>query len=372
MQVHTFIAESVAQAVEQIRGELGSQAVVLNVRRLPAEGLARLWQRPRIELLATVPDQPAAEANAVQALAQLRQEVAEIKQQFAVRPPVVPPAEVSRKSVSETPSANALWPRLAASTIEVVRPQPKPGEWQVQAVLESAGLLPMHVQHVLDLAKARLGDRPPADLAEELQATRQALLELWRQPLPATSNTHVFIGPPGTGKTTVLCKQLAQAVLIEGRRARVWRLDSQVANTAESLSVFAEILGVPVERIQPEPDQVEADELICVDLPGVNPADSAGLAELGKRLERFPGAQIHLVLNAAYATRLLLTQARSFQGLPVSDMILTHLDEESRWGQLWNVVLGTNYTLGFLSAGQNLPGEFGRANPERLLAGEFR
>ena len=29
---------------------------MLNVRRLPAEGLARLWQKPRIEVLAHVPE----------------------------------------------------------------------------------------------------------------------------------------------------------------------------------------------------------------------------------------------------------------------------------------------------------------------------
>jgi len=371
MQVHTFIAESVAQAVEQIRGELGSQAVVLNVRRLPAEGLARLWQRPRIELLATVPEPPAAETNAAQALAQLRQEVAEIKQQFSVRPPATPVADRPRGNLAQ-PAAALPWAPAATSSADAVHAPAAPAQWRVAALLESAGLLPMHGQQVLDLVKAELGDQPPADLAIELKATRKALLELWRQPPPITSNTHVFIGPPGTGKTTALCKWLAQAVLIERRRARVWRLDGQVANTAESLSVLAEILGVPVERIQPEPDQVEADELICVDLPGINAADPPAVADLGKRLERFPGAQIHLVLNAAYGTRLLLAQARAYQGLPISDLVLTHLDEESRWGQLWNVVLGTNYTVGFLSAGQNLPGDFGPADPEKLLGHEFR
>ena len=38
MRVHTFISESVVQAVGQIRQQLGPDAVVLNVRRLPAEG----------------------------------------------------------------------------------------------------------------------------------------------------------------------------------------------------------------------------------------------------------------------------------------------------------------------------------------------
>ena len=64
MQVHTYLAESVADAVSQIRETLGPEAVVLNVRRLPAEGLARLWQKPRIEVLAAKAPMSVAPAQA--------------------------------------------------------------------------------------------------------------------------------------------------------------------------------------------------------------------------------------------------------------------------------------------------------------------
>ncbi len=55
----------------------------------------------------------------------------------------------------------------------------------------------------------------------------------------------MLIGPAGSGKTTLLCKWLTQAALVEGRVARVWRLDGATANTAEFLSVHCEALGVP-------------------------------------------------------------------------------------------------------------------------------
>ena len=70
-------------------------------------------------------------------------------------------------------------------------------------------------------------------------------------------------------------------------------------------------------------------------------------------------------------TALLLAQTRAFSRLPVADLILTHLDEETAWGKLWNLVLGTNYALGFLSAGQNVPGRFCAAQAELLCAPLF-
>jgi hypothetical protein len=50
---------------------------------------------------------------------------------------------------------------------------------------------------------------------------------------------------------------------------------------------------------------------------------------------------------------------------------ITHLDEERRWGKLWNFVLGTDYALRFLSAGQYIPGNFFEPTPELVLARQF-
>jgi flagellar biosynthesis GTPase FlhF len=53
-----FVAASAEEAVAQIRARLGSDAVVLRVRPLKAPGLARLWQKPMIEVVACRPEPP--------------------------------------------------------------------------------------------------------------------------------------------------------------------------------------------------------------------------------------------------------------------------------------------------------------------------
>ncbi len=80
---------------------------------------------------------------------------------------------------------------------------------------------------------------------------------------------------------------------------------------------------------------------------------------------------MHLVLNGAYDISVLLAQIRAFAALPIEDLILTHLDEESRWGKIWNLVLGTNYSLRHFSTGQNIPGDFCEASPEAVFARQF-
>ena len=357
MNVIPFIAESAVEAVTKIRAELGPEAVVLNVRQLPPDGFSKLWKRPRIEVLTCRPDaRPAAPEP--DGLLELREEVRVLRQQMPV-----------------SPSENE--PRRDRSIAAGIRHPPsaiRHPAWRVAEVLEQSGLLPLHAQRVVDELRTRHGENAPPTLAEELVLARQVLLGLWPK-LPVaeagTGGPHVLIGPAGTGKTTCVCKWLAQARLVEGRTAFVWRLDGANANTAESLSVYCEILGVPTERTWSGADPAAGADLSFVDLPGVDWRSPAAVRELARRIEGLGPSRVHLVLNAAYEVPLLLAQMRAFAALPVADMILTHLDEETRWAKIWNIVLGTNVPVSHLSAAQNIPGEFAAATAEKILQHQF-
>jgi SRP54-type protein, GTPase domain len=281
----------------------------------------------------------------------------------------------------------------------------KSNRWRCVPVLRQIGLRPLLVEKVLGRAGCERGGLPPDSLAEEMTLVRSALNSFWRPctapPAQDQACMHVFIGPPASGKTTVLCKWLARHVLGEGGKARAWRLDSRAAHLPGLLDCYAEILGVPVEREwlrcrrgdgfssaagasgmgpraatgegangtdcwrQAPPAQAEVG---FVDLPGVSLGDRAAFNHLRFQLQSFSEAHLHVVLNAAYDASLLLAQVRAFSSLKQADLVFTHLDEEKRLGKLWNVVLDSSLPIRFLSAGQDIPGELRRATPELLLA----
>ncbi len=208
------------------------------------------------------------------------------------------------------------------------------GQWRVGTVLQKAGLLPVHVQKVLDQLHDQFGPIPPGKMGEEIGLARAVLARLWRKSKAiAPNSTHVLIGPAGSGKTTCLCKWLTQSALVDGRMARVWRLDGATANMAESLSVYCEILGVPVERCWQPGSEMLREDIGFIDLPGVDWRKPEAIRELAFRIEQLGAPSVHLVLNGAYDISILLAQQRAFANLPIGDLIITHLDEESRWGR---------------------------------------
>ncbi len=351
----SFVADNVADALEQIRGRLGPSAVVVDVRRHKPTGFSALWQKPRVEILAGLPvaDPPSPASSNLGTLLDLRSDE-------SLYPSSSVPVESDMGSVEGSQATN----RFSMS-------DPRPGRWRTALLLEKMGLSPLNTERAMDRLRQQHGSNPPLLLRDELALARSALMDLWKGSRANRPGIHLVVGPPGSGKSTAICKWLTQAVLLEGSTARVWRLDVPRANTAELLSVHCEILQVPVERTWSAPQAFKEDHLF-IDLPGIDIDDAQAFAALETLLPTMPVVSLSLVLNAAYDMGVLHRQVRAFSRLPLTDLIVTHLDEEPRWSKLWNLVLGTNYSLSFLSAGQNIPGQFLTAQPEALLPEQLR
>jgi flagellar biosynthesis protein FlhF len=335
MKSSAFIAENASDAVRLVQENLGPDAVITSVRKLPANGFARLLNRPgQIEVTASVPEKPR----------HLVPQGVDVYVPFGENNEPLPDGDVPFPP-----------PRAAH-------------HWRSIAWLESLGLLPEFADRLESRLRATHGPKPPEMPIAEWAAVRDTLAAFWRPPQhveDGTGRPHVFIGPPGSGKTTALCKWLTAAVLRGEHRARVWRLDGETANTSEFLSLHCEMVGVPVERFW---DGTNAgEELLFVDLPGVECFTGAGMKALREVLSSLPAPHVHLVLNAANETVLLFEQFNWFAQATPEDLIFTHLDEEHRRVKLWNFVLGTNCSLGWLGGGQKIPGEFHRAESSLLF-----
>lgn len=364
MKLVTIVAGSAAEALAEVHRQLGPEAVVVNVRKTPAPGLSKIWKKPQIEVQATLPNQRPAPVK--RDLTEIYRMHERAKEQRSAQPSQnrrapPPPARTTSPRQAPAPAKESREPNLL-ETIEEVG---------LGRMLENLGLLPLHAQWLVDQVHARQFGEPQKNLRDQFAAVQELLVEFWSR-LAAnvrinSGQTRVLVGAPGVGKTTCLCKWLTQQVLLEKRSARVWRLDGHTANTAEFLSIHGEILCVPVERVWPPDENGDKTQIEFVDLPGVAINDTESMAGLAAQIENFQSAQVFLVLNAAYDLGHLVEQWRAFSVLPLVGLILTHLDEDSRWSKFWNLLLGTNVPVIYLSGGQNIPGDFAKASPQSLF-----
>jgi flagellar biosynthesis protein FlhF len=333
-QRYRFVVRSAEEAVKLIHERLGETARVVEVKQVEGKGLTRFLSSPRLEITAEVP--AAAEPAAATA----------------------PPAPVASAPVVPEPAPVAA------------EPEPRGEESLLTRLIRSAGIsgtvLARLQAHESWPAIARLPTgRALARVAALLSA------QLQEQPRRPLGNRIVFLGSPGSGKTTALCKLLAAEVFMRQQRGAVLKLDLDSANPGDGLSVFCDAMGVPCARTVADVPELDAATLLFVDLPGVSFDDHDQVARLAEEITPLGPTSHVLVINAAYDAEILKQLCRTGEQIGCTHLVLTHCDELIHWGKLWDVLLGSALTPLFLGTGQNVAGDLEENVVAAILARTF-
>lgn len=321
-----FIVDSADEAATLIRAHLGEHARVLSVRSVESEGWRRLLAAPKLEVIAQI-DPPAAPAGTAVPPAPVAAET-------AVRPA---PRRLAAESVSSLPE---LLRRSGFSASVLDRIERGPGWAEL-----SAG--PLHRGLV--------------------EVGRRLCAEVEARPLRPALSRAVFLGAPGSGRSTALCKWLAAEVYRRARTGHVVLAEFDRPNSPGPLPVFCEALGVPFVHYPANTRPVLPGGFVYFDLPGISlrdPVDNAGHAAF---LEQEQVTERVLVVNAAYDNAVLRRAFAAGRSLDATHVIFTHLDETPLWGRLWDHLLESELEPLFLSTGPSLTGEC-EAEATRALA----
>lgn len=404
-EIRSFVASSVLEAADRIRSELGPDAIVLDIRQVKPEGIAKLWRKPRIEVLVCKTD---GELQSDKRLEILEAEIERLKACLGEKISLEKSGGGNELKTTQLGGERGIdywmWDELGnlnsgaehrftqdrsgqefsessfvykydftqfretvddktdgseqSSKIKQVLGQDNPRENWKARLLENIGIEASYIPLIIDqwqTSEDFISDKNIRSLIDVLE-------KVWSK--GGTSNfgpgQHFFVGPSGSGKSTIIGKIASRLVLKQSAPVSVVRLDGIRANISELPGIYSEILGIPC--LQNVPERVAADEYIMIDLPGVDWQCADSLNFLTDLSKRYANASFHLVLNLCYETRLLFNQIRAFRKISNLDLIFTHIDEETRLGKLLNFKLGTNYTVSFLSGGQNIPGFLEKGN----------
>ena len=372
MHIRRFEAATTAEAVRQIREELGEDALVLSIRKTRrSHGPFGLLSRPGVEVTASADREVRKGRGALESESPARVTLpgAEALATPSAHGPIENDlrslrAEVRALRAMREEDGNEVREELEALRRVLLRqsaPMVTPQTDELVARLARAGFAARHAERVgaraHELAEGS-GEPGEAELVRGLASELDARILI---PRPDEAKPiSLFVGAPGVGKTTTLAKVAAQP---DDRDERVSLLttDTFRIGAEDQLRTYAELLQVPFATAA-SPDalaqRVEAGERrILIDSAGRGRHDLQAMGDLIELRERLgESAAVHLVLSAETKEADLRDQIRRYAALRPDDTIVTKVDESEDLTSVANVLLDdATPPLLWLGTGQRVP-----------------
>ncbi len=417
-----FVVNSAEEAVKVLRDRFGENAKVLSVKQIEGNGLARFLRAPKLEIIAEAPmdedelleETPAArparpvwEPKVEQSVSSPSsvagrkssdveeeddeelysedferlvkgKEVEDDNEPLPDEPPPPPrilPVPRARINAILRNVAEAQGTPLARETAgEPPPPAVEPKETilssDLNKILLKGGIPDALLARLKSLPRwSSIAQMPIAHALNEVAGLLRS--EYDALPKHPTTSCVAFLGTPGVGKTTALCKRLTMEVFFRERRAVVLKVDMETANSGEALATFCEALGVPMVRSLDSVPDLGKDAVLYIDCPGISCSNRKELVDLNKLLNSMDVKTRVLVVNAAYDAGLIKQAYQMGSSVMATHVVFTHLDELNQWGKLWEFILDAHLTPLFLSSGQNIAGDFNESVFDAILQRSF-
>lgn len=369
MKIKKFKANSMPDALKQIKSELGNNAVILNSKEIRSPGILGLFQRKQVEVTAALDDEPIISERKIQL------SNSELQQ------PKVPQNNKQLLHVekySETQILNEI-----KHLQQLLESQSFHSENQFSADFEFLYqfLLSQEVEQKLatQIVKAMITRNKNEPVSKERM--KELLREEIERLLQNTSFTGIsyekqiiqFVGPTGVGKTTTLAKIAAHCLLKDNKTVAFITADTYRIAAIEQLKTYARILDVPIEVVYSPEDYLEAlkkfshVDLIFVDTAGRNFREERYIEELQGMtiLPDYP-VQTFLVLALTAKSQDILDIYSQFTTLEIKQVIFTKLDETVTYGSILNLCTREQIGLAYLTNGQNVPDDMVRPTKQMI------
>jgi flagellar biosynthesis protein FlhF len=292
MRVKKYSVNSMPEAMEKIRADLGPNAVILHSEKKRRNGFWGMFSRPRFEVVAAIDtdlqDFPQQRNGQVDTTIQsMRDELDTLKSAIHQ----VTQANRNHHSASTLPRVASLedWykrlidqgvaPHLAHEIVQTVANELS--RW----TLDNQGVLNEHLHWYLG---RQLPEPTPLQLT------------------PGRPQVFFIVGPTGVGKTTTVAKLAAKFAHSPYQRANVMliTLDTFRVAAIPQIKAFGDILGLPVE-VAYTPEQqaslIDANrrrDLIIIDTPGRSQRATQEVAALTDYISVAPHKTVHLAMTA--------------------------------------------------------------------------
>ena len=417
MQTRTFRADSLQDALDEIRRQMGASASVLHTRQV-RDGWMGWLGRTYVEVTAAeIPkDLESTDSESAKALAQPGLETNRLTD---TRSWVEPTSDMQVTDTQVTDitngkrTANIAVPNIQVAGLDNTdsnNTDVRNSDAQIIGMpnevvgmpdeTDSADLLPAALKIYRDelLAigvrpttvnrwisattsfAANIDDSIPQPWLEHLQRSVARELRLGgpiRIP-PGSRHVVALVGPTGVGKTTTVAKLAAGFRIESKRRVGLLTIDTYRIAAVQQLKAYADIMDLPMQVVENPSDMRPALEtlgdvdIVLIDTAGRSPCSDTKIDQLADLLRSAQPDETHLVLSATSSTSAIHAVLEGFAPARPTGVILTKLDEAPQTAGILSAITATNLFAGipvsYLTNGQQVPDDIAVADAEILLS----
>ena len=352
MLIKTFIADSSASALKQVRAAMGTNAVVLQTRQITDPGkpvrieITACLDNPTIEQSTTILSDSQTGRRATPSRVFTPTQRVKLFAPQTMRSPLTDPKN-RLNSLSHKSAVAAQSMREQERKTTELRNQLQDADVSapiIETLLASA-LNQTNVNN--DLSSVMLDH-----LIEQLSSSMMPKLTF------NAGDKILFLGAAGSGKTSAMGKLAAHLVFQEKQKTNLVTLDNVKIGACEEIQSYADILDVEASEYRADHEPFESQAVTVIDTPSL-PQIQEQLRALAADVLAIKPTHCFAVFPSLTRSSDLADFARRVTPFHPTHLIMTMLDLTERWGSVLTALKETGLPLAFVT---NSPAGIGTIN----------
>jgi flagellar biosynthesis protein FlhF len=379
MIIKRFIGKDTGEAMQKVKINMGSDAIILNERKIRKRGLIGLFKKPYVEILAARDEDMKTDKKQIEPVASKRDNEKKIfkhinndeyENDIGKNNTVL---KLESKVKNMEYMLNQIYGRMNSkeekedtsignSQEEFLSKQPQIIQVFAKNLLRNS-VDENLVREIVKNVNLYISDNH--DINEIQSCFYENIIEKLGNPQPIISEKGIckkviFLGPTGVGKTTTLAK-IAANFSFNNVNVGIISTDTFRIAAVEQLKTYADILKLPVSVVySPEeiPQAIEDyydKELILIDTAGSSHKDIEQFDELKKIVEITQPDEVFLLISLTTDKNVYYDILRSYDFLNEYKVIFTKQDEALHSGSILNIKEITKKGLSYITTGQSVP-----------------
>ncbi|MBU1101669.1 MAG: flagellar biosynthesis protein FlhF [Bacteroidetes bacterium] len=178
-----------------------------------------------------------------------------------------------------------------------------------------------------------------------------------------------LVGPTGVGKTTSIAKLAVISKILHNLDIGLISIDTFRLGALDQLRIFSEVSNIEMlvayeeEEMPKLLNSFKKKDIVFIDTIGRSQNNPESLNKSKKFLDSIDIDEITLVLSATNSTKNLMSVAKKFKIFNYNSLLFTKIDEAVSYGNILNVASSMNVPTMFLTNGQVIPDDIISADP---------